>query len=349
MSSLALQHLVAVTFVTTLAVVLVSLVRTPLRGALGARAAYWVWLTVPASAAAVLLPGSGAASPAAGEPIPPGLLGWLWARVELALGAAHVPTPWAADALAVWAAGAIVVLAVTILRQRTFVRSLGNLAAQADGTWRSDTVAEPMLVGVLRPRVLVPVDFERRYSAQEREFVMAHERAHLRRGDTLVNALGAASLCAFWFNPAMYWAMCLLRFDQDLACDAWVLAAAGRAHRRLYAGALLKAQLSGEAALPVPIACHWRSVHPLKRRIAALRRPGAGPLRHRAGIVLVSALAASMSLAAHAVQPALQVAQPVAPHSAASATPTPVGHSSGRVCPRSRHHARERRHGQSRG
>jgi bla regulator protein blaR1 len=307
-------YLVGLSAATTFAALLVALARGPLRESLGARAAYWLWLAVPMSALALTLPhfehSSGNAAP-----IAPGLV---------------ISQTFADAVCGVWALGVAAALAVMIVRQRSFARSLGTLEPLPDGTWRSRTVAEPMLIGALRPRVLVPFDFERHYSAEEREFVLAHERAHLRRRDTLVNALGALWLCLFWYNPLMYWSMRLLRFDQDLACDAAVLASAGKKRRGRYAEALLKAQLAGEEALPLPIACHWGSVHPLRHRIAALRRPVPGRLRHAVGMLCAATLIASASLAARAVQPGALVAPP--------SVTTATRH----VCPRALRRARER-------
>lgn len=202
MSSAALQYLAILSGVTTVVVSFVVLARAPLRGTVGARAGYWLWLAVPASALALALPrvarpNGEAAMPAAD------VFGWVWARVDALLAAIHVSGRVGSLACALWAAGACATLAVMVLRQRSFARSLGTLVALPDGTWRSSAVAEPMLVGAWRPRVLVPLDFEQRYNAEEREFVLAHERAHMRRGDTLVNAFGAAWLCVFWFNPVM--------------------------------------------------------------------------------------------------------------------------------------------------
>ena len=168
-----------------------------------------------------------------------------------------------------------------VRRQRAFARSLGRLVPLPDGTWRSGGVAEPMLLGAWRPRMLVPLDFEQRYSPEEREFVLAHEQAHMCRGDTVVNAVGAAWLCAFWFDPVMFWAMRLLRFDQDLACDAAVLAAAA------------------DRGAPTPGG-----------------GPEAGRRRHGIGILCAAALVAWVSLAARAVQPAARA--PVVHASAAT-------------------------------
>lgn len=352
MSSAALQYLAILSGVTTLAVSLVALMRGPLRGALGARASYWLWLAVPASAVALALPRAHR-SPGKAAAIVPNVFGWVWtwvwARVEALVAAIHVSAPVGVAACTVWVTGAGAALAFMVLRQRSFARSLGSLVPFPDGSWRSRTVAEPMLIGALRPRVLVPLDFEHRYSAEEREFVLAHERAHMRRGDTVVNAFGAAWLCVFWFNPVMFWAMRLLRFDQDLACDASVLAAAGKACHGRYAEALLKAQLAGEGTWFLPLACHWGSVHPLRQRIAALRRPVAGRLRHRFGILLVAMLVASAGLAASAVQPALHSARPAPSHAAKGTTSAAAAHSSGEGCPLARRRAALRRQASSRG
>lgn len=335
-----LGYLACLTAVTTFAALFVALARAPLRKTLGARAAYWLWLAMPASALALTLPHIDRAAGSAAAAVPD-LVGWIWARVAVLIAAIHVSRPLAATACAVWAVGVAAALAVMVVRQRSFVRSLGALVPLPDGTWRSDEVAEPMLLGALRPRMLVPLHFERHYSAEEREFVLAHERAHLRRRDTLVNGLGALWLCVFWYNPVMFWAVRLLRFDQDLACDAAVLAAAGKGRRGRYAEALLKAQLAGEGALALPLTCHWGAAHPLRRRIAALKRPVPGRVRHALGIVCATAFVATASLAARAVQPASLFAPPVAAH--AKTTSSAVArHAGGKVCPLALRRARER-------
>jgi beta-lactamase regulating signal transducer with metallopeptidase domain len=328
MNSAALQYLAILSGVTTAVVSFVALARVPLRGKMGARAVYGLWLAVPASVLALAVPR--VAQPN-GETamLPPDVFAWVWARVGALLAAIHVSDRLGVLALALWAAGACATLAVMVLRQRSFARSLGTLIALPDGTWRSRAVTEPMLIGALRPRVLLPLDFEQCYNPEEREFVLAHERAHLRRGDTLVNAFGAAWLCVFWFNPMMFWGMRLLRFDQDLACDAAVLAAAGKGRRGRYAEALLKAQLAGEAGLHPPLVCHWHSVHPLRRRIAELRRPVVGRMRHGIGILCIATLVASVSLTARAVQPTLHGAPPAATNARSASG----AHASGKVCP----------------
>jgi len=56
----------------------------------------------------------------------------------------------------------------------------------------------PAVVGVLRPRIVTPSDFETRFSEDERALILAHERTHLRRGDHIANAVA----CTIPSNPA---------------------------------------------------------------------------------------------------------------------------------------------------
>src|SRR6185503_20979525 len=99
------------------------------------------------------------------------------------------------------------------------------------------------VVGALDPHVVVPSDFEARFDAEERVLVLAHEWAHLRRQDARVNALVALLQCAFWFNPLVHLAARAIRMDQELACDAAVIAQFPEARRR-YAEAMLKTQVT---------------------------------------------------------------------------------------------------------
>lgn len=158
-----------------------------------------------------------------------------------------------------------------------------------------------MLVGAWNAKIIVPTDFECRYSLEERELVIAHERAHESRRDIAINALASFVLCLLWFNPLMYRALAWLRMDQELACDAQVLSHRS-VERRLYADALFKTQLATESAWRQPVGCHWQSIHPLKERISMLKRPLPGHSRRLVGFVAVTVFTGAASYAAWAGQ-----------------------------------------------
>ena len=296
-----LAHLLmTATAASSLAILFVGVLRKPLRYAVGARAAYWQWLLVPASVLAASLPAPAHSVRMLTESLP-GHVSVAFSSAMLSVSATGHSSNYVVAALAVWLLGASAMLVSLVRRHRTFVRSLGNLTRDLDGIYRCSAVVAPLLVGAWRARIVVPTDFETRYSLEERTLVLAHERAHLVRRDVAINIFAAGWLCLAWFNPLMYWALGRLRFDQELACDALVLAASKTARGR-YANALLKTQLANESAWRMPVGCHWQSIHPLKERVAMLKHPSPGQSRRLAGIAFTVAVTILGSYAVWAAQ-----------------------------------------------
>ena len=301
--ALSLAHaLLSATIASSAAIILVTLLRKPLRLATGAQAAYWLWLLVPASVLATWMPVPSHTLFLVVGGLPSSLSAALHSRT--AAVAPPSESAYITAVVVVWAVGAAIAFALMLVRQLRFARSLGAISCDAMGIGHSHFIITPMLVGVWRPQIVVPIDFETRYSIDERVLVLEHERAHWDRGDIVINALSAAWLCLSWFNPLTYWAFALLHLDQELACDAHVLQRS-KSSPRCYAGALLKTQLATQAAWLMPVGCHWQSIHPLKERVAMLKRPLPGLLRRMGGfaLALMLTLSAGYAVWATAVQP----------------------------------------------
>ncbi|MQA36833.1 M56 family metallopeptidase [Rugamonas aquatica] len=277
----------------SLAAIAVMALRLPLRRCFGAGVAYAAWLAVPLCALAALLP----AAPTGSLLVLPAA-----AMQPLTTGIASLASPSASPGQAylivlAWMAGVLLAAALQISRQRAYVRSMGAAARRGGIAYAESPHAGPALVGLWRPLIIVPSDFDRRYTAKERQLILAHERTHARRHDPLANAACAALRCLNWFNPLLHIAERLMRADQELACDAEVV----RRHpnsRRSYADAMLKTQLSANDA---PFACQWQSNHPLKERVMNLNRTTPQALRI-AGSTLIAAAMTTGSWAAWAAQ-----------------------------------------------
>ncbi len=219
-----------------------------------------------------------------------------------ALRAPAVPTDasqWPLLLLTVWLLGAVAVACVSWRAQRRFEHALGVLQPRMDGSWQaSGDPGLPALVGLWRPRIVVSPDFEQRFSPAEQELILRHEHSHRRHGDPWANAALAVLRCVFWFHPLLPWAARRFLRDQELACDARTVDPQP-ALRRLYATALLKAQLVHPVA---PMACHWRSQPMLKERIAMLKEHKRKALPWMTGQVLVVGLCVGLGTVAWAGQ-----------------------------------------------
>lgn len=282
---------------TTIAIAAILGVRWPLRAAGGAGAAYLLWATVPLVAIAVLLPASVIPVSELRLTIPRNLDGTPTATAVIA---ARDFTGWL---LLVWLTGALWTIAWLARQQRRFLSTLGRVRSRSDGFLQSEAcVGLPAVIG-WRSHIVLPADFESRYDAHERELVLCHERVHQRRGDLPAAAIAATLRAVFWFNPLVHIAAARFREDQELACDAAVL----RRHpasRRRYGDALLKTHL---AAQPLPVGCHWSGPHPLRERIAMLKRPVPSSSRRIAGLALALAAACTGATFAWAAQPRVLV------------------------------------------
>ncbi len=194
---------------------------------------------------------------------------------------------WPLLLFAAWLAGALAMATASWRAQRRFERVLGRLQPRVDGSWQAQgDPGLPALVGLWRPRVVVGPDFEQRFSPAEQDLILRHEHSHRRHGDPWANAALAVLRCVFWFHPLLPWTVRRLLRDQELACDARTVDP-HPALRRLYANALLKAQLAHPVA---PMACHWRSQPMLKERIAMLKQHKRKALPWLSGQVLVVGL-----------------------------------------------------------
>ena len=145
------------------------------------------------------------------------LLEWLRVRRLLHRDAPLAPEPWPtvtrrlADALGV----------------RSIVRVL-----------ESSAVEVPSVIGLLRPAILIPASTLAGLAPSQLEMILAHELAHVRRHDFLVNLLQAAVETLLFYHPAVWWVSRQIRIERENCCDDLAIVACG--DRLRYARALLR-------------------------------------------------------------------------------------------------------------
>jgi beta-lactamase regulating signal transducer with metallopeptidase domain len=275
----------------SLAMLVVLLIRQPVARLFGAGPAYALWLLPALRLVAPPLPGF---APDFSPTLPP-----LTLIVSVAEDAAPLPPDggpgqWVPLLLAIWAGGAAIFLAWQFVAYRRFVRRLDSSARclgahRGLGLVESGAVDGPVAIGLLRRRIVVPVDFERRYSPVERRLALDHEAIHHRRFDLWWNHVGLVILALNWFNPLAWAAWRAFRADQELACDAAVTATAAPDERQDYARALIKS-----ASRPGLIAaCPLNHADQLKRRLKMMKTHKTGRLRLLAGAGAVTFLVAA--------------------------------------------------------
>jgi beta-lactamase regulating signal transducer with metallopeptidase domain len=110
-------------------------------------------------------------------------------------------------------------------RCRALADSLGIARRVSVGI--CDRVAMPVLIGIIRPLILLPSIALSGWSVEQLEMVLLHELAHLRRWDNLVNLLQRFVESLLFFHPVVWWLSGWVRLERELCCDRVVVSRLG--------------------------------------------------------------------------------------------------------------------------
>ncbi len=128
-----------------------------------------------------------------------------------------------------------------------------------DNIWLCDRVASPFILGMFRPRIILPSTIQ----PEETEHVIAHEQAHLKRFDHFWKPLGFVLLSVYWFNPVLWITYVFLCKDIELACDERVIRKMNTEEIKAYSSTLLNYSISRRMISVCPLA--FGEVHVKKR------------------------------------------------------------------------------------
>lgn len=91
----------------------------------------------------------------------------------------------------------------------------------------SSKILTPMVIGTLQPVVLIPIGLLLGFPTAQIEAILAHELAHIRRHDYLVNMLQSFVEVVFFFHPALWWLSERVRVEREHCCDDLAIEACG--------------------------------------------------------------------------------------------------------------------------
>jgi len=190
-------------------------------------------------------------------------------------------------AFGVWLAGALALLALRFARRARTAARIEPLEPTAEwrrtlgGSAHLATLAgleTPAVFGLFRPTLLVPRSWLARAPTLRDEHALAHELAHVRRGDLWLDELCALVRALLWFHPLVWLATRRIHALGELACDQTVARALG-AEARAYRDTLVLAARPLLAA-PAPAGLRAFLGHPnaMVVRIERLERAVVRPL-----------------------------------------------------------------------
>ena len=165
---------------------------------------------------------------------------------------ANSPALFMPIAAGVWLSGIAVMLVYNIVQLIRLRRRLIGAAPLQNqkGVYLADHIETPFVMGILFPKIYLPSSL----SEEEYEYIIRHERHHVRRGDHIVKLIGFIALCIHWFNPLAWIAFALSCKDMEMSCDEAVMRKTGRDIRADYSSSLLRFSTGRKISIGTPLA-----------------------------------------------------------------------------------------------
>lgn len=171
-----------------------------------------------------------------------------------------------------WLAGAVGLYALGIGNYLRFRRKLRYAWKVKGNVYLLDHIDTPFAAGILRPRIYLPSDLPE----NQRTYIVAHERCHIRRLDLVTRGLSFSALCLHWFNPLVWLAFVLSGRDMEMSCDEAVIRQLGPDIRRAYSQSLLNLSAGGRLFHGAPLAFGEGDTGSRIRNLARWRKPTIG-------------------------------------------------------------------------
>jgi TonB family protein len=251
----------------TLLMLLMLMIRQPLRKSIDATTVYNLWLVIPLSLLLYLIP------------LPWQHLSWLsenWFNINaltadestqnllqryLVSPSANLSNELSLDKViglwfcSTWALGFTLLVGYWTLSQHNYRKALkltflvnskyqcqlNQSGANSLSIAQSSHIHSPILIGLFKQTLVIPEDFDTLYSNEQQELIISHEVCHFSHHHMWTNQLALMLLALFWFNPLAWRAYSAFRQDQEHSCDQVVLSRKHTQSRIQYCKALVLA------------------------------------------------------------------------------------------------------------
>ena len=135
----------------------------------------------------------------------------------------------------VWIAGVLGMGIYSVMSYVQLRRKLSVVVPLRENIFIVDDIKSPFVVGLIRPRIYLPCNL----SLKEQEYIILHEKHHIKRLDHVMKAVAFMALAIHWFNPLVWVAFILAGKDMEMSCDEAVIQKVGSDVRADYSASLL--------------------------------------------------------------------------------------------------------------
>ncbi|HZX45850.1 MAG TPA: M56 family metallopeptidase [Clostridia bacterium] len=190
----------------------------------------------------------------------------------------------------IWLLGMAVLLCYSAVSYMGLKSRLSTATLVGGNVYESDRIRTPFVLGFFKPRVLIPVGLD----PGEMEYVLQHEKVHIRRRDHLIKPAAYLAVILHWFNPLLWLSYFLMVRDMEMSCDESVMRQTDGDARLGYSNSLLRLS-ERQSGLISPLAFGESSVKSRIKNVLRYKKPSFWVT----ALVAVLVAAAAVGLAAN--------------------------------------------------
>lgn len=173
---------------------------------------------------------------------------------------------WAASNL--WILGVILLLSYGIFTYLRLKKRLLTATLVQDNIYETDCIKTPFVLGFVHPKIYIPVGIEK----EELDYILKHEKTHIKRRDHLIKPFAFIALAIHWFNPIIWVSFVLMVKDMEMSCDESVIRQSKEDIRGSYSESLLSMSIK-QSGLISPLAFGENNTMGRIKNILKYKRP----------------------------------------------------------------------------
>ena len=168
-----------------------------------------------------------------------------------------------------WLTGVILFTGYAVYSYVRVRRQVAEAMWLRENLWICDEVKSPFILGLRKPKIYLSSSMDE----AQYPYVIAHEQAHLKRGDQWWKPLGFLILAIHWFHPFVWAAYILFCNDLELACDESAVKKLNAQERKNYSYALLSCSMQRRLVTVCPLAFGEVGVKKRVKEILNYKKP----------------------------------------------------------------------------
>ena len=140
----------------------------------------------------------------------------------------------------IWIIGIFGLIIYSIVSTIKLYKTLKSSRILSDGIYETNIIEIPFVLGTIKPKIYIPSGL----SEREKDYIIRHEKTHIRRYDHIIKFVAFIITSIHWFNPLVWMAYLLMSKDMELSCDEAVIKEMGNSIKKDYSTSLLKLSTS---------------------------------------------------------------------------------------------------------